>query len=327
LDADTGIVTWEKEMPADPRITALHLWPGTADRLIVERLPDTDNKQSRASLLTLTASKDEKPQDIRMEHPIRRLVGIPDSSDILLLDASATNRLHRLDNEGSKIWSWQAEEGSPVIEVTMLAGNHASGSSVVAVAEASGRVTALNPETGISVWTINNTGHGSHVIAGTFRQDSHDWIAITRNGIIRIWDTNERRLKRSIHGSGCRPRKVSFSSTGERALLHGDDGSVELWDLIASVRLNTLPADPKRVESIIALDGSYFLTGTKSGDLSLYLPQEITPVWVRELLPAGIDSLHFLAEHFVFAKSHDGFATTWKLPTPGNKTLSAPSDR
>lgn len=153
---------------------------------------------------------------------------------------------------------WDLTTGTPVKTFR----GHAMKVAAVAVAPSQDVVATASWDRTVRLWSVGESrelvrlDHPADVDAVAFGADGRTLFTGGKDGIIRLWDTENGRPLGELSGHGMAVTDLAVAANGSRLLSAGIDGSVRLWDLSAAATA-TAPAatDRSQTGEVAVLEG------------------------------------------------------------------------
>ncbi len=97
---------------------------------------------------------------------------------------------------------------------------------------------------GVRSWTLATVGHDGPVSAMAYTADGRVLATGTRNGIIRLWDTNTCQLTRVLVGHDDCVLSLAWSPDGKYLASMSSGGTIKFWDVQSALLVRTHHAYP-----------------------------------------------------------------------------------
>jgi WD40 repeat protein/serine/threonine protein kinase len=122
------------------------------------------------------------------------------------------------------------------------------------------------PLAGLRSWTIETRLPRGPVFALAYHPDGRLLAAAGDDGMIRLWETDTRRLVRLLVGHGGPVRGLAWSPRGRFLASAGDDGAVRLWEAASGLLLRTCRGHKGSVQAVAwSPDGKTLAGGGRDG--------------------------------------------------------------
>jgi WD40 repeat protein len=134
---------------------------------------------------------------------------------------------------------------------------------------------------GVRSWTVETRSHRGPVFAVAYHPDGRQVAAAGDDGMIRLWETDTRRLLRLLVRHPRPVRSLAWSPRGRYLASAGDDGAVCLWEAATGRLLRTWQGHAGGIRAVAWAPGGEFLaTGGEDGRVRLWRSRD------GEALPA-----------------------------------------
>lgn len=175
-------------------------------------------------------------------------------------------------------------------------------------------VTLFNLETGR--FDLPLKAHHFQVIALAFHPTKNELATGDAKGYIKIWDLNERKLKREFRGHVGMVFDIAYNADGTELLSASWDATISHWDL------ETENNEPKNLGRIDLKNSSAFKIGFSPNDLYLTLGDVVDQTTLYELdtkkeikhfigHSKTISDFLFIEDNKLVTASRDGYIKIW----------------
>ncbi len=115
------------------------------------------------------------------------------------------------------------------------------------------------------------TTHTDRVNSVAFSPDGRTLVSGSKDGIIRLWDTQTGILRQSLTGHTDAVANVWFSADGKTLASGSKDNTIRLWDTQTGIHQNTLIGHTDSVFSVwLSPDGKTLASGSKDNTIRLW---------------------------------------------------------
>ena len=143
-------------------------------------------------------------------------------------------------------------------------------------------------------------------------------------GVVKVWQTSERRESITIQGHADTIQALAFSPSGKMLATASYDQDIKLWDVASGRELRTLQ---DHIDAVYALaftpDGSRLLSGSGDRSVKVWNPETGERLYTLSDPTDGINSIAIHpAGKRVAAGGYDRTVRVWELGDDGGKLLN-----
>ncbi|OUD16016.1 hypothetical protein TPSD3_01025 [Thioflexithrix psekupsensis] len=265
--------------------------------------------------------------------PLAEHAGVSDQK-IRSIDSGHDDSIFSLafDTQGKYLASASADRSVRVWQVaddalvTTLVGHADMVQSIAFHPDGQHLVTGSKDNT-LRYWELNTgksqvcAGHDDAVFSLAFLTPSV-LASASADRTIRLWDVDSGQTLRVLQGHTAQVTGL-FGKEKENVLLSvSNDGSLRQWPT-HSPRQQLLPVAYAASAVAISPDGSFFVSGARTGLLQAYALPSLSPLWQREdIHQAMISRLVFSQKGQLLSADLDGKAVVWQVDKVGLTQLS-----
>ncbi len=162
-------------------------------------------------------------------------------------------------------------------------------------------------------------GHWGIVTSIAFSPDGSRILTGSREGLVRLWETDSGKMLTTLYISDGTVTSVVFSPDGSRMLTGSFDGAARIWEVDSGRLLMTLNDHQARVTSVaFSLNGSKVLTGSGDGTAKLWEADNGELLMTLEGHTQAVTSVAFSPDGTKAATgSYDSTGQIWDLVNKG----------
>ena len=157
-------------------------------------------------------------------------------------------------------------------------------------------------------------GHRDAVLALKFSPSGKMLVSGSKDGSIRLWDTESGRETPILKAHPSGVRAIAFSPDGKKIVSGGWDGYVRTWDLATVKKLAEFKAG-RQVQSVAwSSDGKYVAAGSDDGTVAVWSMPKKERVAVLKEHVGAVSVVRFIEKEAVLLTgSADGRVCFWKI--------------
>jgi WD40 repeat protein len=159
-------------------------------------------------------------------------------------------------------------------------------------------------------------GHAGSISATAFSSDGRVLLSAAADGQLKVWETTNGRLVRTISMEGGKARSVALLPNQKYAVAATDDGTLEFYDITDGRFLGHLPPGHQGwiYSAVILPDGHRIVSGSGDGTIKLWdidrKPQEVRTIQTG----TAVSSVSVSSDgSFVLSGDDEGRIRVWSL--------------